>query len=379
MNIEAYLKPTEILSELSKNGSMMSGEQLSFLCGLIKKYQPKKIVEVGVADGGTTAVVLKCVDELKEATEVYSIDINKRSVTESNKKVGYLAEECIEILENPPRHKMCIGILPDYIDVIGKDIDFLILDTAHFLPGELLDFIVALPYLKNGAVVVLHDTFLNHKQKSWFTDAEATRVLLSAAVAERITCEELEADINISAFEVNENTRKYVQNVFSALFLTWKYMPSDEHMTKYRRMVKEHYNSKLIAEFDDAVQKNRDTYTRMTKNRLEDLQEVFDFINKCRDRENIYVYGAGKIGKRLYRLFERMNIKVQGYVISDNKEKEEMEQPVYYFSEIDISNSTVVLAMNKWLQKEVFDTIEDSEKIMLLEEGILDYLGSNFY
>ena len=50
-----------------------------------------------------------------------------------------------------------MGINPDVIDEIGSDIDFLILDTLHIVPGEILDFLVCLPYLTKDAIVVLHD------------------------------------------------------------------------------------------------------------------------------------------------------------------------------------------------------------------------------
>lgn len=43
------------------------------------------------------------------------------------------------------------------IEEIGNGIDFVILDTMHALPGELLDFISLYPYLDKRAVIVFHD------------------------------------------------------------------------------------------------------------------------------------------------------------------------------------------------------------------------------
>ena len=50
-----------------------------------------------------------------------------------------------------------------YILSIGLafDIDFIIIDTVHFMPGEFLTFLTALPQLKDGCIVVLHDIHLN--------------------------------------------------------------------------------------------------------------------------------------------------------------------------------------------------------------------------
>lgn len=49
-SVEMYCEPIEILDRLRGN-SEMSRKDLGFLCGLIKKYKPKKIVEIGVAGG----------------------------------------------------------------------------------------------------------------------------------------------------------------------------------------------------------------------------------------------------------------------------------------------------------------------------------------
>jgi hypothetical protein len=32
-----------------------------------------------------------------------------------------------------------------------------LIDSAHFKPGEILDFIIVLPFLKEEAVIVIHD------------------------------------------------------------------------------------------------------------------------------------------------------------------------------------------------------------------------------
>ena len=58
--IELYKEPLKVKDNLSENGTEMTELQLSMLCGLIKEYRPEKIVEVGVAAGGTTAIILNC-------------------------------------------------------------------------------------------------------------------------------------------------------------------------------------------------------------------------------------------------------------------------------------------------------------------------------
>ena len=40
---------------------------------------------------------------------------------------------------------------------ISNNIDMVFIDSAHFEPGEILDFLIVLPFLKEGAIVGFHD------------------------------------------------------------------------------------------------------------------------------------------------------------------------------------------------------------------------------
>ena len=78
--VEVYPAPLEVKKsfDVKNDGAEMTDWELGFLCGLIREYKPNKIVEVGVAAGGTTAIVLNCLSLLKIKAEMYSIDLNSR-------------------------------------------------------------------------------------------------------------------------------------------------------------------------------------------------------------------------------------------------------------------------------------------------------------
>ena len=90
--VELFRDPLQSVKELVNDEVEMTEWQLSFLCGLIKTYCPRKIVEIGVAAGGTTAVMLSCVSMLGLDTEIYSIDVSERYYKDKNKATGYLVE-----------------------------------------------------------------------------------------------------------------------------------------------------------------------------------------------------------------------------------------------------------------------------------------------
>jgi len=158
-------------------------------------------------------------------------------------------------------HEFHLGkYLPQVIDEIGGDIDFVILDTVHYTPGELLDFLVMLPYLKDNAIVVLHDVALNQRNNRLHKpDAHATGLLFSAVVAEEkfLNYKSMGKYPNIGAFRINKQTRSNIKNIFLALMLTWHYLPKDDEVTIYRNFYNRYYPAKLVEIFDETVQLNR--------------------------------------------------------------------------------------------------------------------------
>ena len=103
---EIFLEPIEILSRIDQGKSEMTEWQLGFLCGLIKQKKPKKILEIGVAAGGTTAVILNCVSLLDIDVEVFSIDVNEKLYSDSSKNTGYLAEQCMPYLTKKIKRRL---------------------------------------------------------------------------------------------------------------------------------------------------------------------------------------------------------------------------------------------------------------------------------
>ena len=108
-SVELFKEPLKIRERLSEDGTEMSELQLSMLCGLIKEYRPEKIVEVGVAAGGTTAVILNCLSLIELDTCVYSVDISERYYRDTSRKTGFLAEEYKKLANTKVNHKQYGG------------------------------------------------------------------------------------------------------------------------------------------------------------------------------------------------------------------------------------------------------------------------------
>ena len=45
----------------------------------------------------------------------------------------------------------------NFLEDIGKDIDLCFIDTTHCSPGEFLDYLQVLPFMKRNGIIVIHD------------------------------------------------------------------------------------------------------------------------------------------------------------------------------------------------------------------------------
>ena len=93
---ELFEEPQNILElvnyEFGNNYAEMTCWQLSFLCGLIKKYSPRKILELGVSAGGTSAVLMNTLTILGSEAKYYSVDIAENYYVDERQKTGFVAE-----------------------------------------------------------------------------------------------------------------------------------------------------------------------------------------------------------------------------------------------------------------------------------------------
>ena len=190
---------------------------------------------------------------------LWSIDIKERYYLRPEHKVGFVAEKAKEVIGDLNfEHKLIGGkIVSEVLDDIGEGIDFLILDTAHKLPGEVMDFIACLPYLAENATVVVHDVALNFYSSE---KSIATKVLFDTVTADKYKADEpkfIAKLANIAAFDINAETKKYIYDVFSCLTYTWAYMPGNNLIEGYGEIVKRCYDDMCQKLYAQAVELQR--------------------------------------------------------------------------------------------------------------------------
>ncbi len=257
---EVY-KFNEIKQILSKNNcSQMWANQKEFLNGIIRKFQPKKILELGVYRGGSSIVILNAIDDFKNS-KLYSIDLNQEDF------IG----ECVnkyfpKLMKNWKLFKG--NIATEYIEKIGYNIDFAVIDTAHFEPGEILDFLIILPFLNEEAIVIFHDIAnqitVSQRRNEW-----APYIIFNAIRGEKyLPSGKYILKQDIGAIKLEKNQRKYYHDYFRLLGGQWQYFPKEIHIKLLSNFFKKYYDQECLLIFEEAVTFNRNFVKKNPKHVL---------------------------------------------------------------------------------------------------------------
>ena len=228
--------------------SEMSGIHREFINGVIRKFKPKKILEIGVKKGGGSIVILNAIDDLSEAN-LYSIDLN------TDEEVGeYVNKHFPHLMKKWTLFKG--NIATEYMEKIGNNIDMVIIDTAHYEPGEILDFLLVLPFLKENAIAIFHDIG-NQITFAIVRGEWASYKIFSVIRGEKFYPSgknSLKQDIG--AIKLDSNQNKYYHDYFRLLGGQWHYFPKETHINQIRNFIKKYYDNVCLNMFEEAVSFN---------------------------------------------------------------------------------------------------------------------------
>lgn len=238
----------------------MSCADHEFLFKHIARSKPQKVLEIGIAAGGTTK---KLLEYLSVGTTMYSVDLNKYYYKDKNFASGFMADEVYNSEIHPTWVKLLGKDVSFVIDDIGAEIDFVILDTVHSLPGEVLNFLAILPYLKDNSVVFLHDINLHALNKlnrpnihSAGYRAHACAVLFSAIFSKN---KYLSKD-SLPNSGVLEVDKEYIISnlypVMTTLLMDWHYMPNLSLLTQTGKIIKNNYPEHYVKLYEQIVEYN---------------------------------------------------------------------------------------------------------------------------
>lgn len=258
--IDNWFEPTDLLRvnpDYTKYTHMLHNEH-GFLSGIIRKQRPKKVLEVGVAEGGTTALIIESLEMAECRCEMYSIDLAK---SYNGSKVGFM-KDIVKNIQFVDHTLFTETFLKNKIEDIGGEIDLVILDTTHNIPGEILEFLTCLPFLSKDAIVVLHDVNVCNYMA---TDSRkvipslrkiCTKVLFTTVSGEKyFNYDNLE---NIAAFKISDSTMENIDDVFFSLSHLWYFGFSEKDLNEYRNLFSKYYSSSSLKLWDLLIENQND-------------------------------------------------------------------------------------------------------------------------
>jgi len=227
-----------------------------FINGLIRLYKPKKLLEIGVCSGAVSAAILNSIKDI-EGARLYSCDLEKNNYIINNNKfrVGHFAFEKFPELIN--KWTLYTGNTTSaFIEQIGGDIDFAFIDSAHVMPGEVLNIIEILPFLKENAIVAFDD--LNHQTLPHLANIpyfySCNNILFSVLKGKKILYKEILG--KLGAVVLEKNQKNYYFDYFYLLLHNWSYMPKQFEINTIRGLVQKYYSPYLLQIFDTSIRTN---------------------------------------------------------------------------------------------------------------------------
>ena len=255
--------------------SLMMENQRAFLNGIIRKSKPKKILELGVYFGGSSIIILNAIKDLKNS-HLYSIELR------SNKIIGSCVKNHFpNLLKKWTLFKG--NVAAQFMDKIGKNIDLALIDTSHFEPGEILDFIMILPFLKEEAIVIIHDIgaqIINGIGKDMRYEW-APYVIFNIIRGEKyLPSGKGILNKNIGAIKLEKYQKKFIHDYCRALGSQWEYFPKEEHIKVIKNFFRTHYDNFCFNVLEESIEFNRKFVKNNYRENLYKKRERRNKLNK---------------------------------------------------------------------------------------------------
>jgi predicted O-methyltransferase YrrM len=279
-----FISPTEaeneILTQMDDSYtkiSEMSFAQRMFINALILRKKPKKLLEIGVSAGGSSIVILNAIKDFSDA-KLFSIDLNDIWYKDTNYKTGYYVDNYPQL---KGKWKLFTGGLAlKFIEEIalGGEVDFCLIDTVHYNPGEIFDILMVLPFLKDDAVIVFHDvalhTYFSLKGRIALGQKAITNnLLMSSITGEKYLMDSMEGINfpNIAGIKINKHTKENVFEIFNLLILKWSYIPTEVQEGEIFSHFSKYYNEYYINYLKEVFKYQKKIMTYDKKYKLKEI------------------------------------------------------------------------------------------------------------
>ncbi|MGN0401761.1 MAG: class I SAM-dependent methyltransferase [Acetatifactor sp.] len=297
----------ERIDRICNQYSLMPKTERKFVHGMLSFFRPKRVLELGVALGGGSLVILNAINSFE--SKLISVDIEEKYVNDTRYEVGHIVKNSSSIV-NLEQWELYTGV--DVSEIITKQnekFDFVVIDTAHIHPIESLNFLSIMPFLTDDAIVLIQDISLYamclHLHGFWHVPLSegvkvrnASKLLYDTLVGDKYNLpfsaysedDKKQWNIefsNMGVIQINEDTKKYIGNLFSMLEYPWGIYPIG--LRNISNIIKQYYSEEHYTSFKFAMNRNlRLLYHKLYAYSLTENEIDFNTYSK------IIFYGAGE-------------------------------------------------------------------------------------
>jgi predicted O-methyltransferase YrrM len=204
----------------------ISDYDASFFAGLIMAVKPKKIVEVGVASGWGSVILLKALSESAvNDYQYFGVDIAERFFYDSNYATGQAVAEMVPMLQS--RYELITGkSIVEVAPNIGKKVDFAFIDAHHMHPWATLDLLSLLPFVNPGSWIALHDLSLCRKEDQEHQN-RGPKYLFEGWEEDK--AHSVQVPTMAGAIRIGDNPAEHLPLLLDILYTPWE-LPVEQHI-----------------------------------------------------------------------------------------------------------------------------------------------------
>jgi hypothetical protein len=226
-----------------------------FLAGLANFAGAGKTVEIGVASGWSSAVLLTALTAANPKAEVIGVDLSPTYYLDSSVPTGRVVEEVVPDLV--PNYRLLTGRLAlDVMPEVGK-VDFAFIDGHHMHPWATLDMLSTLPFIDRGRWVAMHDlnlcTFERHRHTN-----RAPFYLFYMWPDQKL--HSTQQPTMIGAVLLERAPADYLPTLLEILYTPWEVDVDPDDLSRLAALNYKHFGNGWGAKFQDAFDRCRQRF-----------------------------------------------------------------------------------------------------------------------
>jgi len=221
-----------------------------FLAGLISTIRPKKVVEVGVASGWGSLVMMQAMLK-SECTgfKYFGVDLFDNFFMDEKYKTGQV------ITDLAPQFKMNYSLITGKTvgqsqSEIGNSIDFAFIDGHHMHPWATIDLLALLPIMNLNSWVALHDIALSSLVDQKHVN-RGPKYLFEGWDSDRL--QSIQVPSMIGALKVIDHD-KHLQTLLEVLYTPWETTVEWQFLQPILNSIKKYFGSEKESEFRRAFE-----------------------------------------------------------------------------------------------------------------------------